>query len=220
MTSSPLAQRSLLRTIIRPFVAGLLALFPLVLTVVVVVWLGDFVHGFLGPRSYLGKLLGSIGLTFATDEFVAYLIGLAATLLLIYFLGLLVETGMKQRWNALIDGIMRRVPLVSTIYDAAKQLMSMFGRREDSELKAMSPVLCQFGGEGGVMALALMPSPKRIPINGEDYVAVLIPTAPVPFGGGLLYVPVTWIKSVNCSVDGFLNVYMSMGVTSSDYLKA
>jgi len=205
--------------IARPFMAGLLAVFPLVLTLAVVYWLARFVQDLLGPKSDVGKLLGSIGLQFVTSTVVAYLIGLGVALALIYLLGLLVEAGMKNRWNVLVDTIMKRVPLVSTVYDTSKKLIRMFDQKSESEMKAMSPVLCHFGGEGGAVVLALMPSEQPLHLNGFTYRAVLIPTAPIPFGGALLYVPADWVKPVDFAVDGLFNVYMTMGVTSSDYLQ-
>ena len=211
--------RNLLKSLTRPFVAGLLALFPLALTIGLVGWLVQFLHKFLGPGSYFGNLLETIGLNFVTSNFLAYLIGLAAALTLIYFLGVLVETGMKNRWHAFIDSIMTRVPLVNTIYNASKRLIGMLGKRDDSELKAMSPVICHFGGEGGAAVLALMPSPEPIPFQGRNYHAVMIPTAPVPFGGGLFFLPAEWVKPADFAVDGLVDIYMSMGVTSPDYLK-
>lgn len=199
--------------------AGLLAVFPLALTLAVVYWLANFVHNLLGPGSAFGRLLGSIGLQFVTSNVVAYLIGLGVALALIYLLGLLVQAGMKNRWNRFVDTIMHRVPLVNTVYDTSKKLIRMFDQKEEPELKAMSPVLCHFGGEGGTAVLALMPTQERIHLHGYEYHAVLIPTAPVPFGGALLYVPADWVKPVDFAVDGLFNVYMSMGVTSPDYLQ-
>jgi uncharacterized membrane protein len=68
-----------------------------------------------------------------------------------------------------------------------------------------------------VVILALMPSPERIVLDGLEYHAILIPTAPVPFGGGLFYVPASWVKPADFAVDGLLNVYVSMGVSSPDF---
>jgi uncharacterized membrane protein len=48
---------------------------------------------------------------------------------------------------------------------------------------------------------------------------VLIPTAPVPFGGAILYVPVDWVEPLDVAFDEMFNIYMSMGATSSDYLQ-
>ena len=210
---------NLLKSLSRPFVAGLLALFPLALTIGLVAWMVDFLHGFLGPKSYFGRLLEAIGLNFVTSNLLAYLIGLAIALTVIYFLGVLVETGMKNRWHAFIDGIMKRLPLVRTIYNASKRLIGMLGRRDETELRSMSPVICHFGGEGGAAVVALMPSPERIAFHGRDYHAVMIPTAPVPFGGGLFFLPAEWVEPADFAVDGLVDIYMSMGVTSPDYLK-
>jgi uncharacterized membrane protein len=49
----------------------------------------------------------------------------------------------------------------------------------------MTPVWCFFGGDGTAV-LELAPSPDPIDIEGRLYRAVLVVTAPVPFGGGLL----------------------------------
>ena len=219
VTSTAGRKPGLFRGIAQPFLTGLLAVFPLALTLGAVYWLARFVQDLIGPRSDVGRLLGSIGLQFVTKDAVAYLIGLGITLALIYLLGLLVQVGLKNRWNALVDTIMHRVPLVNTVYDTSKKLIRMFERKGDSELKAMSPVLCHFGGEGGAAVLALMPSEQPIHLNGFTYRAVLVPSAPIPFGGALLYVPADWVKPVDFAVDGLFNVYMTMGVTSPDYLQ-
>ena len=131
----------------------------------------------------------------------------------------LVEAGMKSRWSTLVDSVMERLPLIRSIYNALKKLMHMFEARDHAELRAMESVLCHFGGKGGTAVLALMPSPDRIRLGEQDYYGVLIPTAPVPFGGAILYVPVEWVEPVDIAFDEMFNIYMSMGVTSSDYLQ-
>lgn len=217
MTITTDVRPSLLRRITKTFIAGLLAALPLALTVAVLVWLVEYIHRFLGPKSAFGKMLQSVGLRFSTSEFIAYLIGVIIALLLIYCLGLLLEAGMKNRWHTLIDSIMHRVPFVRSVYTTLKRLMEMFDPKDASELKAMKPVMCHFGGKGGTAVLALMPSPERIHLADQDYYGVLIPTAPVPFGGAILYVPVAWVEPLDMAFDEMFNVYMSMGATSSDY---
>ena len=211
---------SVLKHISRKFIAGLLAILPLALTMAVIVWLVEFIQRFLGRDSAVGKALQSIGLKFATSEVAAYLIGVVLTLALIYLLGVLVEAGMKNRWSAMVDGVMHRLPLVRSIYNALKKLMQLFETKDQSELKAMKAVMCHLGGKGGTAVLALMPSADRVHIGGMDYYPVLIPTAPVPFGGAILYVPVEWVETSDVAFEGLLNIYMSMGATSSDYLHA
>jgi uncharacterized membrane protein len=55
-------------------------------------------------------------------------------------------------------------------------------------------------------------------LGGEPYLAVLVPTAPVPVGGGLLYVPKAWVTPAEVGVDGLTSIYVSMGITSHQYL--
>ena len=76
----------------------------------------------------------------------------------------------------------------------------------------MGAVWCFFGGKGAAV-LALAPSREPVLIDGGLYVAVLIPTAPVPIGGALLYVPTDWVRPANIGIDRLTAVYMSMGIT-------
>lgn len=209
---------SLLKRLSKTFIAGLLAALPLALTLAAIVWLVDFIQRFLGPKSAFGNLWKSIGLQFISSETAAYIIGVLVTLILIFMLGLVVQTGLKYRWQAMVDGIMESLPLVRTIYNALSKLMRMFEQKEEADMKAMTAVMCHFGGKGGIAVLALMPSPEVVHLNGHDYNAVLIPTAPVPFGGAILYVPVEWVEPADMEFDGLFNIYMSMGATSTDYL--
>jgi uncharacterized membrane protein len=82
----------------------------------------------------------------------------------------------------------------------------------------MTSVLCFFGGDVGTATLALMPSAKKMHLNGQDYHLVMIPTARVPFGGALLCVPVECVKPAGCSFDGVVNVFMSMGASAPEIL--
>ena len=77
----------------------------------------------------------------------------------------------------------------------------------------MRPVWCFFGGEGGAAVLGLMPSPEPVAIGEHSYLGLLVPSAPVPFGGALIYVPSDWVKPADGGVERLMNVYVSMGVT-------
>jgi uncharacterized membrane protein len=216
--SSPGARRSRwIGRSLRPLLAGSIALFPLAATILFVVWVAELAQQLLGPGSRFGRVLRNVGLNFVTTEPTAYLIGLGITLLLVYLLGLLVESSLQSGWYSVTDRIMRRIPLVRTIYDASRRFARVFEPRAESELKAMTPVICHLGGRGGSAVLALMPSPDRIPFGEIDYLAIMIPSAPVPLGGLLVYVPADWVEPAGFSVEGLINVYVSMGVTSANY---
>jgi uncharacterized membrane protein len=50
------------------------------------------------------------------------------------------------------------------------------------------------------------------------YHAVLIPTSPVPVGGGLIYVPEAWVTPADIGIEALTSIYVSMGVTSTEHL--
>jgi uncharacterized membrane protein len=129
-------------------------------------------------------------------------------------LGLLVESGLRNFFSTSVDWLMMRIPLVSNVYDLSKRFVSLVDRTggEDS-LKTMQPVWCFFGGEGGAAVLGLMPSPQPVVIGEHSYLGLLVPSAPVPFGGALIYVPSEWVKPAEGGVERLMNVYVSMGVT-------
>lgn len=199
--------------IARVFLTGLIAALPLLLTVFVTVWLLSFINQYLGPNSAFGNFLKSLGFGVGASEFAPYLIGLALIIGAIYALGLLVQSRFGSWIAALFDRLIRRVPLVSSVYDLSSRFVSIVDAGNGDSLKNMSPAWCFFGGKPGAAVLALLPSNKPIQLAGEDYLGVLVPSAPVPFGGALIYVPAAWIEPAQGGMDELMSVYVSMGIT-------
>ena len=203
--------------ILRTFLAGVLALLPIAVTVFVTAWVASLIAGYVGPGSLVGRLIiglgASVGLDISPSSTAAYLIGLAVILGAIFVLGLLVESGLRSFISNSLDWLMTRIPLISNIYDLSKRFVSLVDRGDQGDLKAMRPVWCFFGGEGGAAVLGLMPSPEPVVIGEHSYLGLLVPSAPVPFGGALIYVPSDWVKPAEGGVERLMNVYVSMGVT-------
>jgi len=197
----------------RIFLAGLLAALPLLLTIFVVGWLLSLLNRYLGPSSSFGRLLGSLGFGVGASELASYLIGLGAIAAAIYALGLAVHSRLGAWVAALFDRLIRRIPLVSHVYDLSSRFVSIVDTKNGDSLKSMSPAWCYFGGKPGAAVLALLPAKNPIRLGDEDYLGVLIPSAPVPFGGALIYVPTTWIEPAEGGIDELMSVYVSMGIT-------
>jgi uncharacterized membrane protein len=205
--------------ILRIFLSGVLALLPIMVTVVVTAWLGSLVAAYAGPGSFIGDLITSLGLNLSGSSTIAYFIGLGIIAGLIFALGLAVESGLRTWISNSFDWLMMRIPLVSNVYDLSKRFVEIMDRGGDEDsLKSMSPVWCFFGGEGSAAVLALMPSHEPVAVGEHSYVPVLIPSAPVPIGGALVYVPADWIKPAEGGVERLMNVYVSMGVTPPEGL--
>lgn len=195
----------------RIFLTGLLAALPLLLTLFVTVWLVSLLNEYLGPGSGFGRFLASLGI--GTSETTSYLIGLAIILAAIYALGLAVHLRIGAWLAALFDSLIRRIPLISNLYDLSHRFVSVMDTKGEDSLKGMSPVWCYFGGKPSAAVLALLPSKTPIRLGDDDYLGVLIPSAPVPFGGALVYVPAKWIEPAPGGIDELMSVYVSMGIT-------
>jgi uncharacterized membrane protein len=202
-----------LNRITRVFLAGLLALLPLFITIAVATWLVSIGTDYIGPSSKFGRLLVSLGLSVNATSVAPYALGLAIVLALIFLLGLVVETRVGPWFEALVERIIGRIPGVSNVYDLTKRFVSIVDTKGGDSLKSMRPVWCFFGGESSAAVLALMPSSRPVIIGKEEYLGVLIPTAPVPIGGCLIYVPAQWVKPAEGGVEHLMSVYVSMGVT-------
>ncbi len=218
-----------LRRLPRTFLTGLLAILPLAATLGLLVWAWRLLAGLLGPESLFGSVLVAVGVSVTRSETVGYFLGLLLLCTAIYFLGLFVETGLQRGIRRMVDRLMLRIPLVRTVYDLVSRMVDMFSKRNGDGLGSMSPVWLHFGGrpeEGAqgedarkVAVLALLCTPDPVVMDGgRRYLGVLIPTAPVPVGGGLLYVPEEWVSKADVGVEGLTSIYVSMGLTTNQYV--
>lgn len=214
------------RTLIRIFATGALAALPLAATVVIFVWAANVLLRWLGPGSAIGQLLISIGLGVGGSEVIGYALGVVIVAALIFGLGLLIETRLQRGLAAAVNALVDRIPLVGSVYELLRKMVALFAPREDggTGLHSMSAVWCHFGGlrdpgdAGHCVVLALLGSDVPVMVDGQRCLAVLVPTAPVPVGGGLLYVPEDWVTPAAIGVDAVTSIYVSMGLTSPQYL--
>jgi uncharacterized membrane protein len=201
------------------FVTGILAALPLAATILIFVWGARLVVAYVGPNSLIGGLLVRIGLGVGGSEVVGYAIGVLVVMAAIFLLGLLVQTRLHDVLAALLDGVMQRIPLVRGVYDLIKRFVDLLSQRDAEGLRSMRPVWLHFGGVGGAAALGLLSTPEPVRLGDVDYLAVLVPTAPVPVGGGLLYVPAAWVTPAEVGIEGLTSIYVSMGLTTQQHIR-
>ena len=195
------------------FLTGVVGILPLALTLAVLVWLVNLIHDIAGPNSLCGRVLTSAGMSVVACDITAYIIGLVGAFVMVFVVGIMIEQGAGQRWRNTMDSVLHRIPILGTVYDASKQMTSVFDRKQDAK-QNMTPVMCYFGDDHTAAIPALMPSAELVRIGGKEYHIVIIPTAPVPFGGALLLVKSSWVQPAGCGFEDLVGVYMSMGVTA------
>ena len=212
--------RVTIRSLVNVFVTGALAALPLAATALIFVWAAQLAARHLGPYSMIGRALSSIGFGLFGSEVFAYLLGVAIVLVAIFLLGVLVRTRLRSVITVATDGLVRRIPVVGGVYDTVSKFVGLFGQRDESGTRSMRPVWLHFGGAGGAAVLGLLSTPEPLRIGELEYLAVLVPTAPVPVGGGLLYVPSEWVTPAEVGIEGLTSIYVSMGITSQQHIAA
>ena len=200
-----------MKRIVRVFLTGCLAILPLFITVFAAGWLISFLGNLFGPTSKIGWMLTSVGAALGV-KIAPYMVGLAILMAAVFALGLLVESRLGPWITNTLEAMVARIPLISNVYDLTKRFTAIVEPKEDTSLTSMRPVWCFFGGEPGAAVLALLPTSELVKIGETDYVGVMVPSAPVPFGGALIYVPSDWVKPAEGGVDELVSVYVSMGV--------
>lgn len=208
-----------LMKIVRPMITGLLAVLPVFITLFVVGWVANTIAEYLGPESAFGELMAQLGAQ-VVDDRLAYVIGLVFAFAGLYLIGLLVQTRLRNLWNTFMSSTIGRIPLIGTIYTTIARFVQLLEKQDDVDVQSMSPVWCFFSDEKRTAVLGLLASNERIEVEGETYRVVMVPTAPVPFGGGLFFLPEEWVKAAPFGVEGLTNIYVSMGVTAPDYLRS
>jgi uncharacterized membrane protein len=185
-------------------------------------WAVSLLWRWLGPGSAVGSVLSGIGLGMSGSEFVGYLLGLGIVALAILLLGVFIERAIGRSVARLVDQLLRRIPLVRTVWDLAQRMVGLLQQNPpggpEGGTRSLTPVWCHFGGPGGAAALALLSSSEPVEVGGRPCFAVLVPTAPVPLGGGLLFVPREWVSPADVGAEALTSIYVSMGVTAAEHL--
>jgi uncharacterized membrane protein len=200
----------LIRRVLAPFATGLLFLAPVLVTIIILNWLSGYLIAALGPDTPLGGLLGQAGMFFTPSPLAAFWAGLGMAAVLVWVVGLAVQTRFRPQLEGGLDGLISRIPGLGALYRPLAQFVRMMGPSAGGEMSGMSVVSVSFGDH--VEALALLTSPKLHDFGQGPRYLILIPTAPVPVGGGMLFVEASRVKPVpNMGVDDLAKLYVTMG---------
>ena len=208
------------RYFVQRIFAGFIVLLPVILTAALVVWLSGVLKHLAGPESVFGRIASWLGSALVSDQVVAYVIGTMLVVAMFFLAGLLVMSNLQSRLKALLNSTIGRVPIIGSVFNLIERFVELIDRKEDVDLKSMAPVWVFFGGKRGAAVLALLPTTDTVCLEDSNYCGVLVPSAPVPFGGGLIFVPRDWVKPAGFGVEALTNIYVSMGLSAPRYQNA
>lgn len=184
----------------RYFVTGLATLFPLVVTLWLVVQIFQFADGFLGNA--LGFQLPGLGL--------------AVTLLVILLVGVLSVHFFGRVLFQVAEFWLKRLPLVRSIYPPVKQLADFLFGEEQKNQTFRRVVIIPYP-RSGVYSIAFVTNETKTVATGkpQTFLTCLIPNPPSPFTGPLMFVPEEDAIALDLSVEDAVKFVVSGGVVAT-----
>lgn len=200
----------------RLFLTGLLTLLPIWLTWVVVkfvfVLLSDTSRPLVQPLLHRVALASPQALGWLDEPWVQTALALAATLGVILLSGVMARRVIGQRVLRWFESLVRRIPLASTIYGSARQLLDILQTKPDGTQRV---VLIDFP-HNEMKSIGFVTRVLREHGSGRELAAVYVPTTPNPTSGYLEIVPVDKITPTDWSVDQAMSFIISGGAVSPE----
>lgn len=197
---------SLTRFIKRYLIAGLLVWIPLWATVVVIRFVVELLDKTVSllPKAY--QPMSLIGFNIPGS-------GVILTLGVLLVSGMVATNFLGERLVALGEFIVKRIPLVGSIYQAVKQVMqTLFS----SNSQAFRKVLMIEYPRKGIWSIAFQTAEANsLAVKQDDIgqkIAVFIPTTPNPTSGFLMLVDKKEVVELDISIDDALKLIISLGV--------
>jgi uncharacterized membrane protein len=198
----------------RNILAGIFIVIPVWLTIWVITFLFRLLIEFGQPvASRLAKLVApkspDLAATFQSVWFqnvVAVIVVLAGLLAL----GVVGRQVIGRRLLEEFDKLMARIPLVQSIYGAARKLIQTMQTKPDGQQRV---VLIEFPTPG-MKAVGLVTRTFTDPATGAEIAAVYVPTTPNPSSGYVELAPIETLVPLDWTVNEALTFIMSGGAVA------
>lgn len=188
-----------MKTLRRYFIAGLAALFPVTVTLSLVLTLFRF------SERWADRLFG-----FSIPG-----LGLLITCFIILIVGFLSTHVVGRMIFPVIDSIFIRLPFVKSIYPAVKQLTQFLFQDDKGRPMLRQVVLVEYP-RPGIYSPAFVTNEISAPaLGGKTVLTLLIPTPPSPWSGPLIFAAKEEVIPLSISVEQALKMVVSAGVVSA-----
>lgn len=189
----------------KAFLTGLVAILPIALTLYILVWLATSLESALGGliRNGLGK-------------FYVPGMGIVAGFVVILIIGLSLKAWIVRQLFAWGERLMKRIPIVKTVYGAVRDLIGFFSESKD---KTMNQVVMVSLGDTKLRLIGFV---TREDFAGypqgladKDTVAVYLPMS-YQVGGFTVMLPRTAIQPIEMSFQAAMRFAITAGMSSGE----
>ena len=203
--SEPSLKKSIFAKIRNNFIAGVVVLIPIGITLYLTLFIirvsSNFIPKEINPNNYLPFDIPGVEIIIA--------------LIIITFIGWLSLSFLGKKFFELFNNILKKIPILRTIYSAIGQMTESFTKTDN---KQKSVVLLEYPRKG-VWAVGFATKENEGLIKEkikEDLINVFVPTTPNPTSGFLLLVPKKDLIFLNISFEQASKFIVSAGTTNID----
>jgi uncharacterized membrane protein len=208
----------------RFFAKGLFAVLPIVLTAAVLYLVIGFLYNNVGVP--IGEAVKWSVERFAGEDrrapsvhwawlfsWGAPFLGFCVAIVLTFIAGFFVATFFGRKLYQWFEKILKRVPLIGTIYPYARQFTDFFfGDEKKQDFKTAVAVPFPMRGSYSIGFVTSEGMKALNEATQKHLVCVFIPAAPTPFSGFVVYVPREDLVPLPVSVDEAMRIIISAGV--------
>lgn len=195
------------------FIAGILSLLPIVVTVYLLYFLYNFIVSKASPL--VKRIAHQYNYDFS--EYVFQIATFIIIILFIFLIGVFTRMYLGRLFMKMLDNIMTHIPIARSIYNAAKQVIDSFSNTSGSSFSKV--VLVEFPRRDMWMIAFLvrdaLPVMQDISTK-EESSNVFIPTAPNPTSGFIAVVPNKDIRELDITVEEGVKFVLSVGIINLD----
>ena len=198
-------KKSILAKIRNNFIAGIVVLIPIGITLYLTLFLikisGKIIPKEINPNNYLPIDIPGVEILMA--------------LLIITFIGWLSLSFLGKKFFEILNNILKKIPILRTIYAAIGQMTETFTKTDN---KQKSVVLLEYPRKG-VWAVGFATKENEGLIKKkikEDIINVFVPTTPNPTSGFLLMIPKKDLIFLDVSFEQASKFIVSAGTTNID----
>ncbi len=155
------------------------------------------------------KILGFINNFFAVRQIPG--LGILLLLIALYFIGLVVSNILGRRALRLFESITEKIPFIKTIYGVGKQLSQGLSVADGEKQAFQKAVLVRISKDG-LWVPAFVTGSIKNHATGEEFLLLLVPTAPTPASGFVFVVKASETVDPGWSVEECLKAVVSVGI--------
>ena len=203
--SEPNFKKSFFSKIRNNFIAGIVVLIPIGITLYLTLFLirisGKIIPKEINPNNYLPFNIPGVEIAIA--------------LVLITFVGWLSLSFLGKKFFELFNNILKKIPILRTIYSAIGQMTETFTKSDNNQKNV---VLLEYPRKG-IWAIGFATKENEGMLKnkiGQEIINVFVPTTPNPTSGFLLMVPRKDLIYLDVSFEQASKFIVSAGTTNID----